>query len=328
MDISLMPQNEALWYTAPGAVERRPAAAAAAPAPGDVTVRALYSGVSRGTERLVLHGGVPPSEYRRMRCPLQEGDFPFPVKYGYALVGTVTGGDAALEGRTVFLLHPHQRAATVAAAWVHPLPDGLPPRRACLAANMETALNITWDAGLGPGQKILVVGGGVLGLLTAGLAAALPDTEVTVIDVLPGRAAAAAVMGAAFALPGDAPADQDVVIHTSAAAAGLALALSCAGFEAKVVEASWYGAREVAVPLGAAFHARRLQIVSSQVGAVAPSHRGAWTHAARLRKALDLLTDARFDALVTGEIPFADAPKRLPAVLAGDSSDFMTVIRY
>ncbi len=320
-----MPHSEALWYAAPGQVERR---TVALPISGDVTLEALYSGVSRGTETLVLHGRVPDSEHLRMRCPLQEGDFPFPVKYGYALVGRIVDGPADLKGENAFVLHPHQRTARVPLSFVRPLPKGLPPKRACLAANMETALNVTWDAQLAPGQKVLIIGGGVLGLLTAAVAAAVPNTKVTVVDVLATRAAAAQRMGAYFALPAAAPTDQDVVIHTSATEAGLLRALECAAFEAKVVEASWYGDRKVTLPLGAAFHAQRLQIISSQVGSVAPSHRGSVSHGERMARALALLQDEKFDTLITGEIAFEDAPKRLPAVLSGDSSDLMTVLRY
>ncbi len=322
-----MPHSEALWYTDRGQVEAR-TADLPPPATGEVTVRALFSGLSRGTERLVLNGRVPRSEYQRMRCPLQEGEFPFPVKYGYALVGAVIDGAPEMNGRLVFALHPHQSVANVPVSFANPLPEGLPPKRACLAANMETALNITWDAELKAGQKILIIGGGVLGLLTAALAAAIPQTKVTVVDVLETRAATARKMGAAFALPPAAPTGQDVVIHTSATEEGLIKALDCAAFEAKVVEASWFGERKVALPLGGAFHAQRLQIVSSQVGAVAPSHRAQWSHARRMARALELLMDDKFDALITDEIPFADAPRRLPAVLGGDSSDFMSVIRY
>lgn len=322
-----MPRSEALWTIAPGAMELRPVDLAS-PDAGEVTVRALYSGISRGTERLVLQGKVPASEHERMRCPLQEGAFPFPVKYGYALVGTVEGGAPDLAGRAVFVLHPHQGLANVPVSFVQPLPDGLPAKRACLAANMETALNITWDAQLAAGQNILIVGGGVLGLLTAALAANIPKAKVTLVDVLESRAVIAGKMGASFTLPAHAPRDQDVVIHTSASDAGLALALDSARFEGKVVEASWFGERQVAVPLGGAFHSQRLQLISSQVGSVAPSHRDTWTHGQRMARALELLRDEKFDALITHEIAFADAPRRLPAVLGGDSSDLMTVLCY
>ena len=318
-----MTHAQALWYTGPGQVEIRDAEIGAS----EVRVRALYSGISRGTERLVLAGRVPASEHQRMRCPRQEGDFPFPVKYGYALVGEVEQGPKGLEGRSVFLLHPHQTRAAATLAEVHRLPKGLPARRAGLTANMETALNVAWDAGVAPGDRVLVVGGGVLGLLVAGICARIAGTECTVADLDPARETPARTLGAAFALPADAPKDQDVVIHTSAAAAGLALALECAGLEAKVVEASWYGDKTPEVPLGGAFHARRLQLVSSQVGAVAPSHRPRWTYARRLQAAMNLLSDPVFDILITGELAFADAPVQMPGIIA-DNAGLMTVIRY
>jgi NADPH:quinone reductase-like Zn-dependent oxidoreductase len=294
---------------------------------GEIVVRALYSGISRGTERLVCNGRVPPSEYSRMRCPRQQGDFPFPVKYGYALVAQVETGPAPLKGQSVFLLHPHQTAATATAAEVHRLPDGLPPRRATLTANMETALNVVWDAGVGPGDKVLVVGGGVLGLLIAGLSARIAGTETTVTDIDPTRTTAAKALGARFAAPADAPREQDVVIHTSANDAGLALALACAGEEAKVVEASWYGDRPATLSLGEAFHARRLQIISSQVGAVSPSRRPRWSYGRRLQAAMALLRDDAFDALITAELAFTDATVHMPRIL-GESTGLMTVIRY
>ncbi len=318
-----MTHAQALWYTGPGRVEIRDETLSA----GEVVVRGLYSGISRGTERLILNGRVPLSEYGRMRCPRQQGDFPFPVKYGYALVGKVETGSAALKGQYVFLLHPHQTRATAAAAEVHLLPDGLPPRRATLTANMETALNVAWDAGIGPGDKVLVVGGGVLGLLIAGLSARIAGTETTVTDIDPARATPAKALGARFAATADAPREQDVVIHTSANDAGLALALACAGEEARVVEASWYGDRPATISLGEAFHARRLQIISSQVGAVSPSRRPRWSYGRRLQAAMTLLRDDAFDTLITAELAFADATVHMPRIL-GETAGLMTVIRY
>jgi NADPH:quinone reductase-like Zn-dependent oxidoreductase len=318
-----MTHAQALWYTGPSRVEIRDTPLGA----GELRVRALYSGISRGTERLVLNGRVPESEYARMRCPRQEGDFPFPVKYGYALVGEIEAGPKNLEGKSVFLLHPHQTRAVAGLNEVHRLPKGLPARRASLTANTETALNVIWDAGVSPGDSVLVVGGGVLGLLIAGLCARIAGTEVTVADLDLARETPVRTLGAAFALPTDAPKDQDVVIHTSATEEGLALALNCAGVEAKVVEASWYGNRTPAVPLGGAFHARRLRLISSQVGAVAPSHRPRWTFARRLQTAMTLLSDPVFDILITGELAFADAPVHMPGIIA-DNTGLMTVIRY
>jgi len=231
-------------------------------------------------------------------------------------------------GENVFLLHPHQRLAEVSASDVHTLPADLPLRRAALAANMETALNVSWDAEAASGDRILIVGGGVLGLLIAGVLARMPGTAVTVTDIDPARKAVAEKMGAGFALPAAAPQDQDIVIHTSATGEGLRLSLESAGTEARVVEASWYGDKEVSVALGGAFHSRRLTLVSSQVGAVPPARRARWTTARRMSKALELLRDARFDALITDEISFDAAALALPKVFAEDSPGLMTVLRY
>lgn len=316
----------ALWYVGPGecALNTQPLPPLAA---GDCLVRTLWSGLSRGTERLVFEGRVPPAERERMRAPFQQGDFPFPVKYGYCAVGVVEDGPAEFIGRTVFCLHPHQDRFVVPAARVACVPDGVPARRAVLAANLETALNAHWDAGSGPGDRIVVVGGGVLGLLTAWLAARIPATEVTLVDIDASRAALAHALGCGFALPQDCPGDADLVFHASASAAGLATAIGCAGLEARIVELSWYGEGEVAAPLGGAFHSRRLQLLSSQVGQVSPSRRPRVDYARRTALALSLLDDARLDALITHEIAFTDAAERVPQLLAGGGG-LTAAIRY
>ncbi|CAN7420058.1 zinc-binding alcohol dehydrogenase [Bosea sp. LjRoot90] len=297
-----------------------------APGPDECLVRTLWSGISRGTERLVFEGRVPESEYERMRAPFQQGAFPFPVKYGYCAVGMVDAGPAELLGKRVFCLHPHQDRFVVPADRVTLVPEGVPARRAVLAANMETALNAHWDAGSGPADRIVVVGGGVLGLLVAYIAARLPGAEVTLVDLDESRAGLAESLGCRFALPADCPRNADLVFHASASAAGLATAIDAAGFEARIVELSWYGEGSVAVPLGGAFHARRLQLVSSQVGQVSPSRRARFDYARRANAALALLADARLDALITDEIAFKDAPARLPALFAG--AGLTAVLRY
>jgi threonine dehydrogenase-like Zn-dependent dehydrogenase len=263
-----------------------------------------------------------------MRAPFMGGAFPFPVKYGYATVGRVELGPPALKGHNVFALHPHQSVFNLPAEAVFPLPAGVPPARAVLAANMETALNAMWDGAPGPADRIAIVGGGLLGLLVAYLSARLPGAEVTVIDIAPERAALARALGARFASPADAPADCDVVFHASATAAGLATALRLAGEEATIVELSWYGAGEVAAPLGEAFHSRRLKLVSSQVGKVAPSHRPRWSHGRRLAAALALLADPALDALLAPAIAFADLPGRLGSVFEASSGAVCPLIQY
>jgi threonine dehydrogenase-like Zn-dependent dehydrogenase len=290
-------------------------------------VRAMFGAVSRGTERLVFHGRVPPSQYERMRAPHMGGNFPFPAKYGYATVGRVEQGPPALQGEVVFVLHPHQGVFTVAADAVAPVPRHVPAMRAVLAANMETALNAIWDAAPGPGDRIAVVGGGVVGLLVARLCARMPGTEVTLVDIVPSRADLAGALGARFAAPQAAPEGCDLVFHASATPAGLATALRIAGEEATIVELSWYGEGDVAVPLGEAFHSRRLRLISSQVGEVAPSHRPRWSRARRLSAALALLDDAVLDVLLAPPIAFADLPARL-VELFGAADARCPVIRY
>ena len=322
-----MPRSQALWYAGLDRIEVR-AIDVPPPKAGEVIVKTQVSGISRGTERLVFHGRVPASEYSRMRCPYQEGDFPFPIKYGYALVGEVVGGPHERLGQRVFVLHPHQGLACIAAAHIHPVPGSVPSPRAALAANAETAVNVIWDADIVPGERVLIVGGGVLGLLTTAIVAQLGENEVTVVDVNSTRADVAKTFGAQFAVPESAPGEQHVVIHTSATEAGLKQALQCAAADGRIIEASWYGDRAVPLPLGEAFHSRRLRLISSQVGAIPPSHRARWTPAQRVQKALDHLQDDKFDALITNEINFGDAPAALPEVLANGSSGLMTVLRY
>ncbi len=318
----------ALWYVGPGRAEIRSETLAIGVRTGDVRIAALYGGISRGTERLVFTGRVPESEYSRMRAPFMAGDFPFPVKYGYATVGRVVDGPDALVGRTAFALHPHQTAFTLPADRIALLPPEVPAFRGVLAANMETALNALWDAAAGPADRIAIVGGGVVGCLCAWLAGKLPGAAVTLIDIDASRAAIAASLGVGFAPPDAAPGDCDLVIHASASPAGLATALRLAGNEATVLELSWYGAGEIAVPLGGAFHSRRLRLISSQVGQVAPLHRPRWSYARRLDAALALLADPALDALIAPAVDFHDLPAQLPKILTAPGCTLCQLIRY
>jgi len=304
-------QARAFWVVAPGQGELR-TEAPSVPARGEALVRTLFSAVSRGTETLVWRGKVPPSEHARMRAPFQAGEFPGPVKYGYSNVGVVEQGPPELIGRRVFCLFPHQTRYVVPARALHVLPDDVPPARAVLAANLETAVNALWDAAPRIGDRIAVVGAGTVGCLAAWLATRIGAAEVELVDVDERKSAAARALGVAFRTPAAARRDADVVIHASGSAAGLATALELAAFEATVTELSWYGADAPAVPLGAAFHSRRLKLASSQVGVVAAAQRARWSLARRMQLVMRLLAHAELDALVTGESPFEE----LPAVLA------------
>ena len=318
---------QALWYSGPGQADIRQETLAPLAA-GEVRVRALFGAISRGTEALVLAGRVPESEFERMRAPFMAGHFPYPVKYGYATVGRIEGGTETLLGRTVFTLHPHQNVFNIPASAAVVLPQNLPPQRAVLAANMETALNAVWDAAPGPADRIAIVGAGVVGSLVAYLCGRIPGTEVTLVDINPARAELAKTLGVGFAKPETAKGDCDLVVHSSGHAAGLGTALALAGEEATVLEMSWYGDASVAAPLGGGFHSRRLRLVSSQVGRIAPSHRPRWTHGRRLAAALGLLGDARLDALLAPAVAFEDLPRRLPDILNASSGVLCQLIAY
>jgi 2-desacetyl-2-hydroxyethyl bacteriochlorophyllide A dehydrogenase len=310
-----MTAARAFWTVAPGQGGIR-AEVLRAPGPGEALVETLASGISRGTESLVFQGRVPPSQHAAMRCPLQEGEFTFPVKYGYSAVGIVRAGPELLVGRRVFCLAPHQSAFLAPATMLHPVPDTVPTRRAVLAANMETAVNIAWDAAALPGERVLVIGAGVVGLLAAHLLAAIPGVSLTLVDPDRGKARIAAALGLAFAAPEDAPAEAELIVHASGAPAGLAFALSHAAFEARIVEASWFGDKHVALPLGEAFHSRRLRLISSQVGHIGGAMRGRRSYAERMALALALLADARLDALLDGPSLFDDLPDTMAALAA------------
>jgi 2-desacetyl-2-hydroxyethyl bacteriochlorophyllide A dehydrogenase len=297
----------AFWITKPGFGELR-SVKVTEPGPGEVEIATHYSGISRGTEALVFNGKVPRSEYTRMRAPFQEGDFPAPVKYGYVNVGRVTRGGAKILGRDVFCLYPHQTRYVVPLQSVTEIPDSVPPARAVLAANLETAVNGIWDAAPRAGDRIAVVGAGTVGCLVAWLAAGQRGVQVELIDIDPGKAAVAGALGVSFARPERASAEADLVIDASGSATGLRLALELAGFEARIVEMSWFGAERVELPLGEAFHSKRLKLVSSQVAHIPADQRARWDHARRMALVMRLLEDAALDRLITGESRFDDLP--------------------
>jgi threonine dehydrogenase-like Zn-dependent dehydrogenase len=320
-------EARAFWLREPGVGEIR---AVPLPSPGrdDVVVRTLRSGISRGTEALVFRGGVPASQYTAMCAPFQEGEFPGPVKYGYLNVGVVEHGPPSLAGRTVFCLYPHQTVYVVPARAVIVVPDDIPTDRAVLAGTVETAVNALWDATPLIGDRVTVVGAGMVGCCVARLLARLPGTRVTLVDVDPSRAQIAAALGVDFATPADASGGRDLVVHTSATSAGLQQSLGLLAPEGTVTELSWYGDADVTLSLGGAFHSLRLGIRGSQVGTVAPARASRRSSADRLSLALDLLRDPSFDALLTGSSPFADLPAVMPRIAAGTLPALCHTVTY
>ena len=320
-------QATGFWVSRPGHGELKQEALAA-PDDGQVLVRTLYSGISRGTESLVFNARVPQSEFARMRAPFQAGDFPTPVKYGYANVGEVMQGPSHLHNRRVFCLYPHQDYYVVPATAVVPIPDGVPAARAVLAANMETAINGVWDAEPLLGECISVIGAGVVGALVAYLCSRIPGVQVQLVDINPDREALANQLGVAFCSPAQANDDQDCVIHASGHPEGLRQALSLAGNEGRIIEMSWFGEGDVSLPLGGAFHSQRLTLRASQVGQLPPRLRPRWDYARRLGVALSLLADERLDALISGESDFTSLPELAPRLFSPGSTALCHRLRY
>jgi hypothetical protein len=317
----------AFWVTRPGHGEIREQRLSPIAA-GEVLVRTQFTALSRGTESIVYHGRVPASEHSRMRCPYQDGDFPAPVKYGYANVGRVLLGPSELRDRLVFSLYPHQTEFIVPAEAVIPLPENVPPERAVLAANLETALNAIWDARPLAADRISVVGGGVLGCLCAFLLEQLAGVDLELVDPALERRKVADALGIRHVTPESARSERDLILHASGAPAGLRAALTLAATEATIVELSWYADSMVELPLGQAFHARRLSLRSSQVGNLSPNARPRHTRRSRLALALELCAAPALDALIEPDIEFEALPEAAARVLAADSRVLCQRIRY
>ena len=323
-------KTRALWYVGERQAELRLHALPEL-APDQVRVASLYSALSRGTESLVWRQQVPKALAQEMRAPFQDGEFGAQVKYGYCSVGQVVGlgpsVTAVERGQVVFCLHPHQDIYQVPASALTVVPEGVPAKRAVLAANLETALNAVWDAAPGPGDRITVVGAGVLGALSAWLCAQIPATRVQLVDLQADKARLAQALGAQFCLPAQAGGEQDLVIHASTSQAGLALSLELAGTEAQVIELSWYGDQSPAVPLGRAFHSRRLSLKSSQVGRIPPHRAPRWDYARRLQTVMTLLQSSDLDLLLGPELTLAELPAALPELL-GAAGAMCQVVGY
>ncbi|ETW95423.1 MAG: hypothetical protein ETSY1_30715 [Candidatus Entotheonella factor] len=303
-----MSEASALWFPA-----QEEAAIQPEPLPevtdGWCEIHTQFSALSPGTERLVYTAGVPPELADHMQCPYMGGAFTFPVKYGYSLVGTVSAGPAPWLGQTVHVLHPHQDRCVVRCEDTYAFPSDVPPGRATLASNLETAVNVLWDAQAALGERVLVVGFGIVGSLVARLLSFIPGVQLEVVDAAPAKQRLAQDMGFRSPLIEDLEPTFDLAIHASASSGGLQVALDHVGFEGRVVELSWYGTRPVTVQLGGTFHNQRKRIVSSQVSTIAPAQRPRWDNQRRKALVFDLLRRPEFDAHITHTVAFRDLPQ-------------------
>ncbi|HSQ79372.1 MAG TPA: zinc-binding alcohol dehydrogenase [Candidatus Bathyarchaeia archaeon] len=290
-------------------------------------VRAMFSAVSPGTERLVAMDRVPAALRQEMRCPYMGGRFPFPVKYGYSLVGEVVQGPAELRGRVVHVLHPHQDFCVVRAKDVRPLPAGVPPARATLASNLETAITAAWDAEVMIGERILVVGFGVVGSLVARVLALGPAFEVTVAETRPDRRRLAESLGFRVA-EGRGEGHFDLAFDTSGAAAGLRSAVESVGLEGRVVAVSWFGTAPVPLDLGGTFHSRRKRIIGSQVSRLPGGLGPRWDTARRTELVFRLLERPEFDLHVGPAVSFTELPKTYGSLVGRRPQGLSPLIIY
>lgn len=302
-----------VWFPARGEVELRDEEVGSV-GPHDVRVRAIASAISHGTELLVLRGQVP--EGLELDLPTLRGSFGFPIKYGYASAGRVVEVGAEVHslapGDAVFVHHPHQAEYVVPSSMPIRLPAGLDPMLGVFVANLETATNIVLDAAPRLGERVIVFGQGVVGLLITQLLRRTGISQLTVVEPVARRRELALRVGADAALvpiEGEAVtgADFDIAIEASGNGAALDAALASVVFAGSVVVCSWYGTKPVPLTLGGAFHRRRLRIVSSQVGTIDPALQPRWSRERRLEVALGLLRELELESLITHRVPIERA---------------------
>lgn len=314
-----MTAARALWLDAPGRAVLRDTELPPL-AEGWSRLQAIASAISPGTERLVATGRVPAEVAETMRCPYMEGAFPFPVKYGYSLVGRLD------DGRIAHVLHPHQEVAHVRTADLRIVPDDVPPERATLAANLETAVTALWDARIAPGERALVIGFGIVGSVVARLLTRVAGVEVDVLEPDATKRGLAQRMGFhAIAEPGS---DYDIAFGASGAPEEVQIALDAIGAEGRVVALSWLGTREVRLQLGGTFHSGRKQLISSQVSHIPPHMRARWDYARRTRLVFALLRDPIFDEHITRAVAFDELPRFYEELCAGGAGGLSIAVRY
>lgn len=290
-------------------------------------IKTLFTAISPGTEYLVYSGGVPKKLYVEMRCPYMGGDFSFPIKYGYSLVGQVLDGPTSLKGKLIHTLHPHQDYARISAEDVYVIPDGISPQRATLASNMETALNAIWDSGVNIGDKVLIVGFGIIGSLIARILSFIPQVEVDVLDVQPAKITLIEQLGFSI-YKEEKEKKYDLAFHTSGSGPGLQTSINNVGLEGKIIETSWYGDKEVNLCLGETFHSQRKLIISSQVSHLPACKSARWDYKRRKEVVFQLLLHPEFDAHITHTIAFHNLPKLFQSLKKNRCQELSYLVYY
>src|SRR5262252_2928113 len=311
----------ALFHTAPRRVEIRELPTPR-PAAGEVVVNTVCSGISSGTERLVYRGEVPPDLALDDTIGALGGAFSYPFAYGYACVGEVEE-----SGQAVFAFRPHQDVFAARASDLIPLP-AIDPAPATLFPLVETALQVTLDAGTGYRDRVIVLGAGVLGLLT-GLLLQSAGWRPLIAEPQDWRRAVASSLGVTTAAPAELVNEEvPLVIDASGNPDAPALALDMLAHEGTLLVASWFGTKQVVLPLGGAFHRRRLTIRSTQVSTVPARLSGTWTRARRRRETVELLAELPLAQLCTHVFAFDHAAEAFRAVDEGIPGLMHAVLDY
>jgi 2-desacetyl-2-hydroxyethyl bacteriochlorophyllide A dehydrogenase len=348
-DFIKSPIATAVWFPRRRAVELREEEVPSV-GPDEIRVRTLASGISQGTEMLVYRGDVDSG--LALDLPTLSGSFALPIKYGYASVGQIEEagsqigledsrfqGQRIKEGDLVFVHHPHQTEFVVPASMAVVLPETLDPECGVFFANAETALNVVLDAHPRLGDRIVIFGQGVVGLLITQMTRLAGARPIIAVEPAKKRQELSRLAGADAVLdPQENLGEQvrdltdgigaDIVIEASGNPEALTQALDCAATQGMVVVCSWYGTKSVSVPLGGHFHRGRLRIVSSQIGMLDPGIQPRWSRDRRASTARDLLEQLELLPLITHRIPFADAAEAYRIVDEHPDDAVQVVLTY
>lgn len=326
--------RQSLWFTGVRQQEIR-SEPLPTPGPGQLGVTTLLSAISAGTELLLYRGQMPAEMSADASIEALSGTLAFPLKYGYSAVGLVTSlgdrVDAAWLGQRVFAFNPHETGFVISAENAISISEHIESDAAVLLPNMETALSFAMDGAPIIGERVLVLGQGIVGLLTTHLLAQMPLASLTAVDKLAIRRNIALEIGATQTFGIDQPLESDsydLVYELSGNPAALNTAIDAVAFGGRIVVGSWYGTKRASLDLGGAFHRKHVQIISSQVSTLAPRWQGRWTKARRMQTALQLLPGVNLNLLITQRTPFDSVLDAYRLLDTQPNSHLQTVLTY
>ncbi|MEM1137565.1 MAG: zinc-binding alcohol dehydrogenase [Bacteroidota bacterium] len=293
----------------------------------EVAIESMYSLVSLGTERTITTQLLTKEIAARMVVPYMRGTFQNEFTYGYSLVGRIIDGEKDLIGKVIHVMHPHQNYAVVKTQDIFFIPEQMNPKLATLVSNMETAVNAIWDANVEIGDKVLVIGYGTVGALTALIASKIPGIDISILEINQNRFNAAVEQGFKVSSILENK-DFDIVFNTSGNAEMLQKAISVTKSEGRIIEMSWYGAKSITINFGADFHYGRKQLISSQVSQIPNRKLKNWTYHSRKKLVFKLLQELNPHYLINCEVHFSETPKFYNDLRRHETSGLGVVIKY